>query len=455
MNQGLNVLDLIGNTPMMEVRRLDTGRCRLFLKLEYQNPGGSIKDRVSLAMIEAAEREGTLAAGGLLVEATAGNTGLGLALVAAQKGYRLLIVVPDKMSQEKIFHLKAMGAEVVMTRSDVTKGHPEYYQDMAARLAQEKRALYINQFANAANPKAHEETTGPEIWQQMERKVDAVVAGVGTGGTITGLSRFFARVSPETEMVLADPAGSVLVEYLRTGKIGKAGSWLVEGIGEDFIPPVCDLSRVRKAYSIPDREAFTVCRDLLRSEGIMAGTSSGTLIAAALHYCREQTEAKRVVSLVPDSGNKYLSKVYNDYWMIDQGFIERESYGDLRDLIARRHKEHAVVTVNADETVLAAHQRMKLYDVSQLPVLQDGKIVGIVDEEDILLEVYDNPAHFSEPVTEAMESHLVTVPPSASAGQLMEIFKRGLVAIVVDGNEFLGLITRTDLLNWLRRRTQQ
>ena len=455
MKQALNILSLIGNTPLVEVRRLETGPCRLFLKLENQNPGGSIKDRIALTMIEAAEREGHLKPNSLIVEATAGNTGLGLALVAALKGYRLLIVVPDKMSQEKIFHLKAMGAEVVLTRSDVGKGHPEYYQDLAARLAREQGAFYVNQFANPANPRAHEETTGPEIWEQMEHKVDAVVAGVGTGGTLTGLSRFFARVAPQAEMVLADPAGSVLVEYLETGEIGKAGSWLVEGIGEDFIPPVCDLSRVKKAYSIPDKEAFLTCRELLRKEGIMAGTSSGTLIAAALRYCREQGEAKRVVSLVPDSGNKYLSKVYNDYWMIDQGFIQRETYGDLRDLIARRHKEHAVATVSADETVLAAHQRMKLYDVSQLPVLKDGRIVGIVDEEDILMEVIDNPAHFREPVTEAMESHLVTVPPSASVEQLMEIFKRGLVAIVVDGNEFLGLITRIDLLNWLRRRTQQ
>jgi cystathionine beta-synthase len=451
MNQ---VLDLIGKTPMVEVSRLDTGRCRLFLKLEYQNPGGSIKDRVALAMIEAAERDQQISKGGLLVEATAGNTGLGLALVAAQKGYRLLIVVPDKMSQEKIFHLKAMGAEVVMTRSDVTKGHPEYYQDLAARLAREKGGYYINQFANPANPQAHEKTTGPEIWEQMEHKVDAVVAGVGTGGTLNGLARFFARVSPQTEMVLADPAGSILVDYLASGKVGKAGSWLVEGIGEDFIPPNCDLSRVQKAYSVSDGEAFLTCRELLRKEGIMAGTSSGTLIAAALRYCREQTEPRRVVSLVPDSGNKYLSKVYNDYWMIDQGFVQRERYGDLRDLIARRHQEHAVATVNADETVMAAYQRMKLYDVSQLPVLRDGKIVGIVDEEDILLEVYDNPAHFREPVTEAMESHLITVPPSATPEQLMEIFKRGLVAIVVDGEEFLGLITRIDFLNWLRRRTQ-
>src|SRR5688500_11880925 len=448
------ILDLIGNTPLVEVRRMDVGRCRLFLKLENQNPGGSIKDRVALAMIEAAERDGEISPGGLLVEATAGNTGLGLALVASQKGYRLLIVVPDKMSQEKIFHLKAMGAEVVLTRSDVTKGHPEYYQDMAARLAREKAGFYINQFANAANPHAHEEKTGPEIWQQMEHKVDAVVAGVGTGGTLTGFSRFFERVSPQTEIVLADPAGSVLVEYLKTGQLGRAGSWLVEGIGEDFIPAVCDLSRVKKAYSIPDAEAFGVCRELLKKEGIMAGTSSGTLIAAALRYCREQKSAKRVVTLVCDSGNKYLSKVYNDYWMLDQGFIKRETYGDLRDLISRRHQEHAVATVNADETVLAAHQRMKLYDVSQLPVLDNGKVVGIVDEQDILMEVIDNPAHFREPVTEAMESHVVTVAPEASVAQLMDIFRRGMVAIVVDGDEFLGLITRIDVLNWLRRRTQ-
>ncbi len=449
-----NILQLIGNTPMVEVRVLDVGRCRLFLKLENQNPGGSIKDRVALSMIEAAEREGLLSANSLIVEATAGNTGLGLALVASQKGYRLKIVVPDKMSQEKIFHLKAMGAEVVLTRSDVGKGHPEYYQDLAARIAGETPgAYYINQFANPANPLAHESTTGPEIWEQMEHEVDAVVCGVGTGGTITGLSRFFSRISAKTEMVLADPAGSILAHYVQTGEVKKeVGAWLVEGIGEDFIPPVSDLSRVHKAYSIPDKEAFLACRDLLKKAGIMAGTSSGTLIAAALRYCREQTEPKRVVSFVCDSGNKYLSKVYNDYWMIDQGLLERERYGDLRDLIARRHREHAVAIVGAEETVLSAYQRMKLYDVSQLPVMQDGKIVGIVSEEDILMEVVDNPAHFSEPVTEAMESRLVLVRPDASIDQLVDIFDRGLVAIVSDGEEFLGLITRIDLLNWLRRK---
>src|SRR5438477_7527046 len=374
-----SVLDLIGNTPMIETRRLDTGPCRLFLKLESQNPGGSIKDRIAVSMIDAAEKAG-LKKNALLVEATAGNTGLGLALVAAQKGYRVLIVVPDKMSQEKIFHLRALGAEVVMTRSDVTKGHPDYYQDKAARIAAERGGYYVNQFGNPANPLAHELSTGPEIWRQMEERVDAVVAGVGTGGTITGLSRFFAKASPQTEMILADPAGSILKDFVETKTISKdVGSWLVEGIGEDFLPPICDLSRVKRAYSIPDREAFQACRELLKKEGILAGTSSGTLLAAALRYCREQKAEKRVVTLVCDSGNKYLSKVYNDFWMLDQGLLDRPRSGDLRDLIARRHADRAVATVGADETVLAAYQRMKLYEVSQLPVMRDGKIVGIVD----------------------------------------------------------------------------
>ena len=439
---------------MIEAQRLDIGPCRLFLKLENQNPGGSIKDRIALSMVEAAERDGKIKKGSLLVEATAGNTGLGLALVAAQKGYRLLIVVPDKMSQEKIFHLRALGAEVRLTRSDVTKGHPDYYQDMAARITQETSgAFYMNQFGNEANPLAHESTTGPEIWSQMEHQVDAMVCGGGTGGTITGLARFFEKVSPQTEMVLADPEGSILAPYIKTGKFPPTvGSWVVEGIGEDFVPPVCDLSHVKKAYAIPDKEALLTCRELLLKEGVMGGTSTGTLLAAALRYCREQTAPKRVVSLVCDSGNKYLSKVYNDFWMLDQGFIERKRFGDLRDLISRRHHDRAVATVSADDKVLTAYQRMKLYDVSQLPVLKDGRIVGIVDEEDILAEVYDNPEHFNERVTEAMESHIVTVAPSASLEELMDVFKRGMVAIVVDGSEFLGLITRIDLLNWLRQR---
>src|SRR5246500_2235180 len=449
-----NVLDMIGNTPLVAVRRLDTGPCQLFLKLENQNPGGSIKDRIGLYLIEAAERAGKLKPGGTLIEATAGNTGLGLALVAAQKGYRLLLCIPDKMSQEKIFHLRAMGAEVVMTRSDVSKGHPEYYRDVAERLAREMPDSYfVNQFGNPANATAHEETTAPEIWEQMGGRLHAVVCGVGTGGTLAGLTHYFARTAPQVEMVLADPTGSGLAAFATTGRLPeKMTPWLVEGIGGDSVPSVADFARVTAAYSIPDAQAFRTCRELLAREGVIAGTSTGTLLAAALRYCREQRQPKRVVSFVCDSGNKYLSKVYNDYWMLDQGFLERESYGDLRDLIVRRHKDRAAVTVNSTETVLAAYPRMKLYDISQVPVMQDGRIVGIVDEEDILLEVIDNPQHFTDPVTHAMASHLVTVPADAPVEQLMEIFRRGMVAIVMHGGEFQGLVTRIDLLNWLRRR---
>src|SRR5215469_1876635 len=267
-----NIRQAIGHTPLVAVTRLDTGPCRLFLKLENQNPGGSIKDRIGLYLIEAAEREGRLPPGGTLIEATAGNTGIGLALVAAQKGYRLLLVIPDKMSQEKIFHLKAMGAEVVLTRSDVSKGHPEYYRDLAERLARETpNSFLVNQFGNPANPRAHEETTAPEIWEQMDHDLDAVVCGVGTGGTLTGISRYFARTAPDVEVVLADPAGSVLAGYVKTGKMPQeTASWLVEGIGGDYVPPVADLSRIQSAYTITDAESFRTSRELLAKEGIMA-----------------------------------------------------------------------------------------------------------------------------------------------------------------------------------------
>src|SRR5881394_2066859 len=245
------VLDLIGNTPMVEATRLDTGPCQLFLKLENQNPAGSIMDRIGLSMIEAAERDGSLRPGGTIVEATAGNTGLGLALIASAKGYRCLLVIPDKMSQEKIAHVRALGAEVRMTRSDVARGHPEYYQDMAARLAKEiPGAFYVNQFGNPANPLAHERGTGPEIWEAMGHHLDAVVVGVGSGGTLTGLGRFFERVQPNLEMILADPTGSILYEWVKTGKLEEAGSWAVEGIGEDFVPDNADMSFVTEAFEI-------------------------------------------------------------------------------------------------------------------------------------------------------------------------------------------------------------
>ncbi len=447
-----NVLEGIGKTPMVRVSNIDTGPCELFLKMEANNPGGSIKDRIGLAMIEAAERSGDLKPGGTIIEATAGNTGLALALVAAQKGYPIIIVVPDKMAQEKIFHLKALGADVRLTRSDVAKGHPDYYQDVAQRIADETGAFYVNQFGNEANPIAHETMTGPEIWGQMDEKMDAMVAGVGSGGTITGLSRFFNKTAPHVEMILADPVGSILTEYVNTGvKPNDVGSWLVEGIGEDFIPDVCDLSLVKKAYAISDKESFEAARDLLKQEGILGGSSSGTIIATALKYCREQTKAKRVVAFVCDRGDKYLSKMFNDYWMYDQGFLTRSPKGDLTDLVSRKHSEHATVTVKPDDTLMIAYGRMKLYDISQLPVLNEkGEIEGLLDEEDILFAVVRNRDKFRDPVKSAMTYRVDTLDAERPMEDLLPVFARGHVAIVTKGGEFEGLITRTDLLNYLR-----
>lgn len=449
-----NVLELIGNTPVVRINHLDTGPCQLFMKLESQNPGGSIKDRIGLKMIEDAEAAGRIQPGSTLVEGTAGNTGLGLALVAAQKGYRLVLVIPDKMSREKISNLKAMGAEVILTRSDVAKGHPDYYQDLAKSVAAGiDDAYFINQFGNPSNPKAHEEVTGPEIWEQMEGRLDAVVLGVGSSGTVTGLSRYFARQAPELELILADPEGSILTEYINQGTLAtKSSSWLVEGIGEDFLPTISDFTRVKQAYAISDEESFRVGRELLTKEGILGGSSTGTLLAAALRYCREQTDPKRVLTFACDTGNRYLSKMYNDFWMRDQGFLETENHGDLRDLIARPYTSQDTVTIQPDEPLANAYTRMKLYDVSQLPVVADGKLVGILDESDLLLAVAASSSRFNEPVSSAMVTDLTEINVKAPVTDLMPIFDRDFVAIVKDGDSFLGLITRVDLLNYLRRK---
>jgi cystathionine beta-synthase len=448
-----NILDTIGNTPLVELCHLDTGPCRLFVKLENQNPGGSIKDRIGLTMVEAAERDGRIKPGGTLIEATAGNTGIGLALVAAQKGYRLILVIPDKMSQDKIFHLKALGAEVRLTRSDVNKGHPAYYQDIAERLAREiPNSFYINQFDNPANPIAHETGTAPEIWAQMQHRVDAVVVGVGSGGTLTGLGRFFHRVNPALEMVLSDPEGSVLCELVKTGTMTEAGSWLVEGIGEDFVPPNCDLSLVKSAYTVSDKESFIIARELLRKEGILAGSSSGTLVAGALKYCRAQTAPKRVVTFICDTGNKYLSKMFNDYWMFDQGLLDRPSEGNLKDLITRRYEDGGAITVAPEDSLFIVYRRMKLYEVSQLPVIENGKLIGIVDESDLLLAVGSSPDKFKLPVRDAMVTRLETIAPEAAITDLLPIFAKDRVAVVEEDGQFYGLITRIDLLNHLRHK---
>jgi cystathionine beta-synthase len=450
-----SALDLIGNTPLVELTRFDVGPCRLFLKLESANPSGSIKDRPARAMIEAAEADGRLRPDGTIVEATAGNTGLGLALVGGRKGYRTILVVPDKMAREKILHAKAMGAEVVLTRSDVGKGHPDYYQDLAASITQRTAgAIFIDQFGNPANPHSHEITTGPELLEQMDGDVDAVVVGVGSGGTLTGIGRFMKAHSPRTGMILADPEGSILAPLVETGRTVEPGSWAVEGIGEDFVPPNCDLSLVRSAISIPDPESFEASRDLLRKEGILAGSSSGTLLAAALRYCRAQDRPRRVVSLVCDSGAKYLSKVFNDAFLAQEGWDHHERHGTVGDVVIYRYNEGSAIVVQPTDTLRTVFSRMRTADVSQLPVLDGERIVGLVDESDVLAALLTDEGGaskaFTRPVKDVMVTRLETISADAPIADLVPLFRKDYIAIVMDGDRFLGVATRLDLINYFR-----
>ena len=449
-----SLLDLIGNTPILKLKSLDTGPCDLFVKLESGNPGGSIKDRIGLSIIEEAEASGDLQPGGTIIEATAGNTGLGLALIAALKGYKIILVIPDKMSREKILHLEGLGAEIILTRSDVPEGHPEYYQDLARKIASETPGSFLaDQFSNPANPLAHRTTTAPEIWEQMKGDVDAVVAGVGSGGTLTGLAQFFKSKNPDISMVAADPEGSVVADAILTGKYKyEGGSWLVEGVGEDFIPNNFDLSLMDDAEIVSDKEAFEVLQVLLKEEGILGGSSSGTLVAAAAKWCRKQTEPKNVVTFICDTGNKYLSKAFNKSWLHDNNLLESEKFGDLRDLISRRADQGEMITVAPSDSLLVAYNRMRASDISQLPVIKEGYLLGIIDEEDVLISVSKNQGTFSDEVERHMIQQLDVLQYNASEDELIGILSEGKVAIIYSEDTFIGFITKVDLINYYRNR---
>lgn len=443
------ILGLIGNTPIVELTKFDTGKCRLFVKLESQNPGGSIKDRVALNMIEVAEKSGALKPGGTIIEATAGNTGLGLALIGALKGYKTILIVPDKMAREKVQHIRALGAEVHITRSDVNKGHPAYYQDMAARIAKETGAFYIDQFNNKDNPAAHEKTTAPEIWEQMDGKVDAVVCGVGSGGTVTGIANYLSTVSPKTEYILADPEGSVLAPLVNEGKQVEAGSWLVEGIGEDFVPAILNIKAFKKGYSIPDEESFYICRELIEKEGILAGSSSGTLVASALKYCREQTEPKNVVTFICDRGDKYLSKSFSAAWLKEQGFGDIQQKGTVEDLIMRRFDAGEIIFVRPNDTLLTAYKRMRVADVSQLPVMDDAdNLVGFLTETS-LLRALAQKIEGGAAVERIMDTEFDVFSIKLRLDGAARALETRQQLIIKEGDKFVGLVTRVDLLNHL------
>ncbi|MAH73174.1 MAG: cystathionine beta-synthase [Cellvibrionales bacterium TMED49] len=447
-----SILQFIGETPIIKINCFDTGPCELFVKLELQNPGGSIKDRIALTIIEEAEKSGALGVGGTIIEATAGNTGIALALVAAIKGYRIILVIPDKMSREKILHLEGLGAEVVLTRSDVPEGHQDYYHAVARRIAASTPGSFLaNQFSNPANPLAHRLTTAPEIWKQMEERVDAVVCGVGSGGTVTGMAQFFREKRLDVKMVVADPKGSIVADAVTKGDFFYDGSsWLVEGIGEDFIPDNLDLSLVDDAEVVSDEEAFQTLQVLLREEGILGGSSSGTLVAGAVKWCKKQKQAKRVVTFICDTGNKYLSKAFNKSWLHDNQLLEKSCVGNLTDMISRRADKGDMISVAPTDTLNTAYNRMRSADVSQVPVLVKGRLVGILDEENLLASVSIDSLAFARTVSEYMSTHFEVLEKDASLEALRTALTSCNVAIIFDGSLFLGFITKIDLINYQR-----
>jgi cystathionine beta-synthase len=439
---------------MLKLKSLDTGPCDLYVKLELNNPGGSIKDRVGLSIIEEAEKSGDLQPGGTIIEATAGNTGIGLALIAALKGYKIILVIPDKMSREKILHLEGLGAEIILTRSDVAEGHPEYYQDVARKLASETPGSFLaNQFSNPANPTAHRTTTAPEIWKQMGGQIDAVVAGVGSGGTLTGMAEYFKSQDPSICMVAADPEGSIISDAVLKGDYSyDGGSWLVEGVGEDFIPDTFEVSLMDDAETVSDKEAFEVLQIILKEEGILGGSSTGTLVAAAAKWCRKQTEHKNVVTFICDTGNKYLSKAFNKAWLHDNNLLETEKFGDLRDLINRRADKGEMISVSPTDTLLVAYNRMRASDISQIPVINNDKLMGLLDEEDLLFTVSKDSEAFSNNVSSHMIEKLDILQFGASEDELLSVLSEGKVAIIYDNETFIGFITKVDLINYYRNK---
>jgi cystathionine beta-synthase len=454
------LLELVGATPIVRLDRLSPrSGAQILAKLEYLNPGGSVKDRIGLPMIEAAEREGKLRPGGTIVEPTSGNTGVGLAIAAAVKGYRCIFVMPDKMSQEKIALLRAYGAEVVITPTAVEHDSPESYYSVSSRLAEEiPGGFKPDQYSNMNNPKAHYEQTGPEVWEQTDGgQVEAIVISVGTGGTISGLGRYFKERKPEVLIVGADPVGSVYTAQ----RDEDVHPYLVEGIGKDTWPETMDPTVVDEWFRVGDRDSFLWARRLAREEGILAGGSAGTTLYAAHQLAQRLGPGKRVLMMVPDSGRNYLSKLYDDNWMLEHGFLERQApLPTVEEVLRAKHGGDlpALVTIAAHQKVGEGIDTMQQYGISQLPVVRDGQcdsladVIGSLQDRALLERVFINPDVLHEDVASAMQPPLGAIDTTATLDEVFATLTGGTNAVVVarDGKP-VGVLTRSDLLEFLAR----
>ena len=448
-----SILDAIGRTPLVRLHKIGKDlNARFYAKLEFTNPGGSIKDRIAVKMVEAAEREGKLKPGGTIVEATAGNTGVGLAMVAAVKGYRCVFVMPDKMSADKINQLKAFGAEVVITPTSVSPDSPEAYNNVADRLAREiPGAIRAGQFTNPLNPQAHYATTGPEIWHDTNGEVDVVVGGVGTGGTITGIGQYLKEKKPSCKIVVADPVGSII------SGIGEEGfkSWLVEGVGEDFIPATYNRQVVDETIRISDRESFTTGRRLAREEGIFAGGSSGMIVAAAMKYAERLQGSPLIVVLIPDTGRNYLTKMYNDQWMQEHDFFETPMIRvPIGEILKQKKSGLGIVSLDRDSSIMDAIKLLHKHNFSQLPVIDGDEVLGSIKESTIMKMLHDGINLANQKVTAVMGKPFTMVDPMTDSNEVYRQFLSGQDAVIVaEMGSPRGIVTRIDLVDyWLKEK---
>ncbi|MDF1664578.1 MAG: cystathionine beta-synthase [Planctomycetota bacterium] len=452
-----NILGLIGNTPLLRLNKVTAGvRAPIYVKMEYLNPGGSVKDRIGIQMLEDAEKAGLIKPGGTIIEGTSGNTGLGLLLAAITKGYRCIFIMPDKMSQEKIDVLKAFGAEVVVTPTAVEPEDPRSYYSVSARLAREiPNSYYPNQYQNPSNPKTHYQSTGPEIWEQTDGEIYAFVAGMGTGGTLSGTGKYLKEKNPDVQIVGVDPVGSMYYDKFHSDTVIEAKTYLVEGIGEDFFPSTMNLDILDDVIQIDDRSCFVMTRQLARQEGVFTGGSGGAAVWAAIEYAKKHdlTEDQPIIVLLPDTGMRYLSKIFSDDWMTNHGFMPNDREGTVGELLnTKTTSVPSLIAVEPEALAYEALRLMKEYEVDQIPVIKDGEVKGTIREEQ-MFELFLNK---SDPqkvtISDIMGEGLPVVDESTSIDDISLILTKGPKAVLVkSGDKQYGIVTKGDLISRIAR----